>query len=122
MNANVPAGPGAADQATQQGEGDPAPAMAPSVVPSTAPVGYSALAALCAIARIHQVAADPATLAHQMGLAPSDPISTNDLLRAAKLIGLKAKLSRTTPDRLPQTTLPTSYQTSLSSVIAANWQ
>ena len=30
----------------------------------------AALAALCAIARYHQIAADPAALAHQLGLDP----------------------------------------------------
>lgn len=64
------------------------------------------LAALCAIARFHQVAADPANLAHQLGLSPSVPVSIDDLLRAAKHLGLKAKLSRTTPERLALTPLP----------------
>ncbi len=68
--------------------------------------GLAALGALCAIARFHQVAADPATLAHQLGLASSDVVSANDLLRAAKHLGLKAKLSQTTPERLPHTPLP----------------
>jgi subfamily B ATP-binding cassette protein HlyB/CyaB len=64
------------------------------------------LAALCLIARFHQVAAEPATLAHQLGLQPSDPIGADDLLRAAKYLGLKAKLSKTTSERLSLTPLP----------------
>jgi ATP-binding cassette, subfamily B, bacterial HlyB/CyaB len=64
------------------------------------------LEALCAIARFHQVAADPATLAHQLGLQPSEAVTTADLLRAAKHLGLKAKLSSTTAARLPLTPLP----------------
>ncbi|MEP6824170.1 MAG: type I secretion system permease/ATPase [Ramlibacter sp.] len=64
------------------------------------------LAALCAIARLHQVAADPATLAHSLGLQASVRLTTNDLLRAAKEIGLKAKRSATTLERLAQTPLP----------------
>lgn len=64
------------------------------------------LAALCVIARFHQIAADPATLAHQLGLQPSQAASIEDLLRAAKHLGLKAKLSHTTPDRLPLSPLP----------------
>ena len=71
--------------------------------PAGAPSG---LAALCAIAAFHQIAADPATLAHQLGLASSEPLSTRDLLLAAKHLGLKAKLSRTTVDRLAATPLP----------------
>jgi ATP-binding cassette, subfamily B, bacterial HlyB/CyaB len=66
----------------------------------------AALQGLCAIARFHQVAADPATLAHQLGLQPSEVITTADLLRAAKHLGLKAKLSSTTAARLPLTPLP----------------
>ncbi|MDO9199366.1 MAG: type I secretion system permease/ATPase, partial [Rhodoferax sp.] len=58
------------------------------------------LAALCAIARFHQVAADPATLVHQLGLSVSDTLTTSDVLRAAQHLRLKAKLSRTTVDRL----------------------
>ena len=65
-----------------------------------------ALHALCAIARLHQVAADPATLAHQLGLSPSDPFAIDDLLRAAKHLGLQAKRSRTTVERLGLTALP----------------
>ena len=67
---------------------------------------HSGLAALCAIARFHQIAADPANLAHQLGLSPSSEISTQDLLRAAKHLGLKAKLSATRADRLALTPLP----------------
>ncbi len=66
----------------------------------------AALAALCAVARLHQIAADPATLAHQLGLAPTDALETDDLLRAARHLGLKAKLSRTTIERLALTPLP----------------
>ena len=67
---------------------------------------YEALAALCAIARFHQIAADPASLAHQLGLAPSAEVTTQDLLRAARHLSLKAKLSQTTADRLALTPLP----------------
>ncbi len=66
----------------------------------------AALAALCAIARLHQVAADPATLAHQLGLSGTEPFQLQDLLLAAKQLGLKAKCSRTTVDRLALTPLP----------------
>lgn len=64
------------------------------------------LRALCALARFHHVAADPATLAHQLGLSPSEPLTSADLLRAAKELGLKAKVTRTSLDRLPLTPLP----------------
>ena len=58
------------------------------------------LTAPCAIACFHQVAADPADLAHQLGLSASAPCAIDDLLRAAKHIGLEAKRSQTIADRL----------------------
>ena len=67
---------------------------------------HEALAALCLIARLHQVAADPAHLAHQLGWTASHQPSLTDLLLAAKHLGLKAKLSRTTTDRLALSPLP----------------
>lgn len=78
-------------------QGEPTPASSPP---------HEALAVLRAIARFHQIAADPANLAHQLRLAPSADVSTQDLLRAGKRLGLKSKLSKTTPDRLALTPLP----------------
>jgi subfamily B ATP-binding cassette protein HlyB/CyaB len=69
-------------------------------------VGAGALHALCAIARFHQVAADPATLSHQLGLAKTDVVDRDDVVRAAAHLGLKARLSSTTIDRLPLIPLP----------------
>jgi ATP-binding cassette, subfamily B, bacterial HlyB/CyaB len=64
------------------------------------------LAALCAIARFHQVAAEPATLSHLLGLTPNQNLNTDDLLRAAKHLNLKAKLTKTKIDRLGLVPLP----------------
>ena len=64
------------------------------------------LAALCAVARFHQIAADPATLAHQLGLSSSDRLTTTELLRAAGHLGLQARLVRTSAERLALTPLP----------------
>jgi subfamily B ATP-binding cassette protein HlyB/CyaB len=64
------------------------------------------LTALCAIAAFHQIAADAANLAHQLGLTPSDAVGPHELLLAAKHLGLKAKPSRSKPDRLAVTPLP----------------
>ena len=64
------------------------------------------LVALCTVARFHQVAADPATLAHQLGLSSSDGLTATDLLRAAQHLGLRAKLTKTSVDRLALTPLP----------------
>jgi len=80
-----------------------APPPAPPA-PSSSP--HAALAALCAVARLHQVAADPAHLAHQMGWAPSHRPGTQDLLLAARHLGLKAKLTRSSTDRLGLVPLP----------------
>jgi len=86
------------------------PVLAEKVSPAPAsgrpPAAPAALVALCAIARFHQVAADASLLSHQLGLTPSEPVDTATLLRAAKQLGLKAKSSRTTPDRLSLTPLP----------------
>ncbi|KWT65080.1 MULTISPECIES: type I secretion system permease/ATPase [unclassified Variovorax] len=67
---------------------------------------YPQLIALCTLARLHQVAADPHTLAHQMGLSSGEAITTDLLVRAARLLGLKAKVTRTTLDRLALTPVP----------------
>ncbi|MEN9397304.1 MAG: hypothetical protein RLZ81_1834, partial [Pseudomonadota bacterium] len=79
-------------------------AVAPGDPGSHAP--SPALSALCAIARFHHIAADPASLAHQLGLSPSDPLHCDDLLRAAQHLGLKAKRARTRLERLALTPLP----------------
>jgi ATP-binding cassette, subfamily B, bacterial HlyB/CyaB len=67
---------------------------------------WAPLGALCSIARIHQVAADPATLAHQLGITSTDTIGTTELLRAAQHLGLKAKHTQSTIDRLGLLPLP----------------
>lgn len=79
-----------------------------SVLPlqTDAPSVQSALATLCIVARFHQVPADAATLAHQLGLAPDEPADVSTLLRAARQLGLKAKHSRTGIDRLTLIPLP----------------
>ena len=67
---------------------------------------HGALGALCAIARFHQVAADPQTLAHQLGIASGDVIDAATLVRAATLLGLRARISRSSTERLPLVPLP----------------
>lgn len=68
----------------------------------------AALHLLCLLARLHQIAADPHTLAHQLNLNSglSVSIAPADLVRAARHLGLKAKLSRTQANRLPLSPLP----------------
>lgn len=67
---------------------------------------WPGLAALCAIARFHHVSADPAALAHKLGLQPSESLDTKDLLRAAQELGLKARLTTTSAERLQLAPLP----------------
>jgi subfamily B ATP-binding cassette protein HlyB/CyaB len=81
--------------------GTPAPRPSHVVQP-----GHSALEALCQIARFHTIAADPQTLAHQLGIVPSDTLDASTLLRAAKHLGLKARLTRSSADRLKLVPLP----------------
>ncbi len=64
------------------------------------------LRALCLLARLHHISATPDLLAHELGLSPSAEASDTELLLAAKHIGLKAKLSRTTGERLSMAALP----------------
>ncbi len=65
-----------------------------------------ALQALAVIARLHHVAADPAALLHQLGKSASEALSRDDLLLCAKQLGLKAKASRSSIERLALTPLP----------------
>ncbi len=62
--------------------------------------------ALCLIARLHQVAAEPASLRHALGKTASDRLGTDDVLLAAKQLGLKARLSTSSVERLNLVALP----------------
>ncbi|MBE7418545.1 MAG: type I secretion system permease/ATPase [Ideonella sp.] len=64
------------------------------------------LAGLCLVARLHHVPADPHSLAHRLGLGAARPASADDLLAAARHLGLKARRHRPGPDRLPHLPLP----------------
>jgi len=103
-------GPGADDalaeaQAGRSAEATAAGAQQPIAAPPAAPAA-SPLAALCLIARLHHVAAEPAQLCHALGWPPSHEPSSTDLLLAAKHLGLKATLSRSSAERLTLTPLP----------------
>ena len=88
-------------------EAQPCPEVPSAAAGGNAPeLGLSALQSLCVIARLHHIAAEPAHLAHQLGWPPSHTPSTDDLLLAAKHLGLKAKLSRSPIDRLNLAPLP----------------
>ena len=84
--------------------GAPVPAAQPPDAPPS--MVAPALQALCTIARLHQVAADPVTLAHQLGLQPDAAVTCDELLHAAGHLGLHAKQVHTSADRLTLTPLP----------------
>ncbi len=62
--------------------------------------------ALCLLARLHHTAADPDHLRHALGHAPGEALGADDLLHAARHLGLKAKRHRCATERLPQAPLP----------------
>lgn len=96
-----------ADAHPEEARTQPAPqGVADPLRPETGSSCALALQPLCLVARLHHVAAEPEHVAHQLGWAPSHVLTTNDLLLAAKHLGLKAKLSRTTAERLGLSPLP----------------
>src|SRR6516225_1118513 len=64
------------------------------------------LQALAILARLHHVVAEPVALRHELGLGETDPVARQDLLLAAKHLGLKAKASLSSPERLTLAPLP----------------
>jgi len=66
----------------------------------------SALISLCVVAGQHQRTADPMQLARALGWDPGAPLTDEQLLIAAKELGLKAKIAHSTWDRLARHTLP----------------
>ncbi|MDR6856769.1 hypothetical protein [Variovorax guangxiensis] len=50
-----------------------------------------ALHALCALPRTHRIAADPATLAHQIGCSPGKGADIDLLLRAARHLAVRQR-------------------------------
>jgi ATP-binding cassette, subfamily B, bacterial HlyB/CyaB len=71
-----------------------------------AAMSKDALPALCLIARLHHVAAEPASLRHALGKSASDELNVDDVLLAAGHLGLKAKRSASSAERLNLVPLP----------------
>ncbi len=94
----VSAGPGAQPPSSSSPS-----ASAPAAPP---PRALGELQALATIARLHQVSADPQAMLHGLGKSLHDPFTPQDLLLAAKSLGLKAKPVRSSPDRLGVTPVP----------------
>jgi ATP-binding cassette, subfamily B, bacterial HlyB/CyaB len=67
--------------------------------------GDTGLMSLVTMARVHGVPVDPAQIAHQFSDGQT-PLQVNDLLRAAKQLGLKARQVSSAWDRLKKTALP----------------
>lgn len=65
----------------------------------------SGLACLAMLARFHHIAVDPDQLAHQFR-QPGKPLGRDEILLAARHLGLRAKAVRTSSDRLGRTPLP----------------
>ena len=64
------------------------------------------LVPLCVLARLHQIASEPASLRHALGKTASEVLDSRDLLLAARHLGLKAKLTTSSPERLALMALP----------------
>jgi len=73
--------------------------------PDPAPRPDPGLLALVMLARFHSVAADPEQLRHEFSVGGA-LFGTDEILHGARKLGLKAKLVRTTWDRLTHTPLP----------------
>lgn len=82
---------------------DPEP---PHSVPAPDRAESSGLLALCLLARLHHVQADAGQLRHLLGKPASEAVAPDDLLLAAKGLGLKARRAKAQVDRLAQTPLP----------------
>ena len=92
------------DNKKELGEMPPQIPQRPDIQPR-APYG-GGLAAICAIAAQFGISANPQNLAHQLALDQAG-LSSNDLVRAARLLGLKAKIvKRPTLDRLQSIPIP----------------
>src|SRR5579862_952112 len=76
-----------------------------TAAPDNPPVLDSGLASLALMLRILGVAATPEQIAHQLDLG-GRAMGADDMLRAGKQLGLKARLVKTRPDRLAKTPLP----------------
>jgi len=92
-----------------EGQGPPPAESSPAGDgrPADAPQPSAGLVALCLVARLHHVAADPSHLAHQLGWSARHvACASDDLLLAARALGLKAKASRSSAERLELLPLP----------------
>jgi len=89
---------------------EPNTASQPEPANATAAGADAALTAITLLARLHHVAAEPAALRHTLGLGVSDSLTRDEqrttLLLAAKHLGLKAKSTRSTVERLALLPLP----------------
>jgi subfamily B ATP-binding cassette protein HlyB/CyaB len=91
---------------TPQASPEASPSVSPSPPVPTPAQPPQPWQALCLLARLHHIAADPDTVMHQRGLTANSPASDAELLGAAKDLGLKAKISRTAAERLSLAPLP----------------
>ena len=78
----------------------------PVLPPVAQPAGADPLNLLCLVARLHQVACDTATLRHALGLSPAQALDSSELVAAARHLGLKARRSRPSLERLAHLPVP----------------
>lgn len=70
------------------------------------PKGNAPLSLLCLVARLHRIAADPDSLAHQLAIPTTQPVDFDLLQLAARKLGLKARRETVEIARLRHTPLP----------------
>ncbi len=75
-------------------------------LPAAASLPDTALGSFVLLLRFHGIPADPDQIRHQIGHNRAGRIAMADLLRLAKSLPLKARLVRTTAERLAKTPLP----------------
>jgi len=66
----------------------------------------SELGAVCAIARLHGIAASASALHHELAIQAGETVTYELMIRAAKALGMKAKVIRTSEARLQFLPLP----------------
>ena len=93
-------------EAIQEASGNPGSGPQTIEGASTPTDGHAPLAALCLVARFHQIACEPAVVAHALGIPKTQSVSLDQVLLGARHVGLKAKLSRSSLDRLAHVPLP----------------
>ena len=92
--------------ASRRSAHDAAMTVDATVIPMSEMPPPELLLALCVVARLHNVSADPQALLHFLGKGSSEEVRIDDMLLCARHLGLKATRTRRDAKRLPLTPLP----------------